>query len=294
MGGGKRSGSFSRIYQENNGKTTSYTYCRAEEACLNMHYETDVNGKIGCSSHRACAGANIKPNVALNSRGSAVSCSGLGACEDAIIDGSAYSTMENEGEQRTKLFCYGRDCGKNCLIKEVSLISVSGSMPGAFIDAGTLRSDVPMTIKMRGYQSGMNVTVKARLQTKATLSCWGNACEGLTFDCLDNLGKEGKVCKIEPLKCMEEKNNGKYLVQEGVFCPLYIPSKNANPYEDWWQDLNVEVDVANVGKGVRCLLIVLVPFGMLILYIWFRIFQKIADRKKENQNGNELSALLIY
>ena len=125
------------------------------------------------------------------------SCSGNEACIDAIIDGAAYNN--HDGEQKTKLFCYGRNCAKNALIKEVAYIVVSGSMPGALIDAGTLPSDIPMTIKMRGYQSGLNVTIKARLQTKAILLCQSyNACEGLLFDCFDSMGKGGRGCKISP------------------------------------------------------------------------------------------------
>merc|ERR1719229_1795971 len=161
--------------------------CDGEEACMNAHISAKMAGSIYCQSRRSCAGATIKPN-GIQTGSANIYCNGLESCQDAVIDGAKYGVT---GAQQAHFYCLGRDCGKNAEIKQITHITVYGTMPGAFIDAGTLNSDTPVSIKMYGHESGKDVTIKARLNTKANLQCHGNACRDLTFDCFDNFGKSG-------------------------------------------------------------------------------------------------------
>merc|ERR1712157_324578 len=124
---------------------------------------------------------------------------------------------------------------------EVTDIHVYGTIPGAFIDAGTLQTNTPITVTMYGHESGADATIKARLNTKITLNCNGNGCKDLTFD---SFGKSGKVCKIKPRQCMERANNGLFLEDVGIHCPTYIPSKNQRSDRDYYFVDGVSADLS--------------------------------------------------
>merc|ERR1712130_254926 len=103
-------------------------------------------------------------------------------------------------------------------------------------------------------------------------------------------GKSGKVCKIEPQKCMLKENiNGKYLVEEGIYCPIHIPSKNRedHSYEDWEQKEFELLDNNNDDKmhNYDVLMIVLVPYCLFLLFIWYKIFKKITTVKMNDENS---------
>jgi len=294
---GKLSGHHSVLTQQNgldsSTKIDAFTYCGSEEACSNSHYEADIYGQMRCNAYRACAGTTIKPNgVAPN--GGSVMCNSKESCIDAVIDGAQYGT---EGLQATSLFCYGTNCAKNAVIKEVTDIHIYGTIPGAFIDAGTLQSNAPMNIAMYGHESGSGATIKARLNTRMTLSCNGNACKDLTLDCFDSFGKSGKVCKILPRQCMESENSGIYLEEQGVDCPTYIPSKNQQIRPDYYF---ANVDDALSGTagryGQHYVTALLISFGVFLIFICYKSYMNLsaASGKKLDAFGqNEYSTLLI-
>lgn len=294
--GGKQSAAESIIRDDKDASlATSYAKdserrtidCDGEEACLNAHISAKIAGSIYCQSRRSCAGATIKPN-GINSGSAQVYCNGLESCQDAVIDGAKYGV---DGPQQAHFFCLGRDCGKNAEIKQITHITVYGTMPGAFIDAGTLTSDTPISIKMYGHLSGKDVTVKARLNTRANLVCKGNGCKGLTYDCYDNFGKSGKVCSIEPKACMLRSNSEQLLEEEGIFCPKYIPSKNKRGGdEDYFVNEAVHnqlklvdaVSEENNGYGSMenaTYLILAGSFSLFLIYVCYRA--SISSKQKE-------------
>merc|ERR1712130_189892 len=278
--GGKLSASESVIRDEsqsliddNHSQKQHSIDCDAEESCLNAHISASVSTKIYCQSRRSCAGATIKPNGVEPNGLAAVYCNGLESCSDAVIDG---------GSHLSHFYCLGRDCGKNAEIKQITHLTVYGTMPGAFIDAGTLTSDTPISIKMFGHQSGKDVTIKARLNTKANLQCHGNACRDLTFDCFDNFGKSGKVCSIEPKECMKRSNDEQLLEEDGIWCPKFIPSKNKRGGdEDYFvneavhNQLKLVDEASSESKGYGLMenstyLILAGSFSLFLLYICYR------------------------
>jgi len=240
--GGTQSGAQSIIRDEYaNGDTDSDNRrsidCDGEEACVGAHISAQIGGSVYCQSRRSCAAATIKPN-GVSGAAAQIYCNGLESCADAVIDGARYGV---DGAQQAHFYCLGRDCAANAELREISRITVYGTMPGAFIDAGTLNSDTPISLRMFGHESGKGVTIKARLNSKAHLECHGNACRDLTFDCFDNFGKSGKVCSIEPKECMKRSNDEQLLEEDGIWCPKYIPSKNKRGGDE---DYFVNVDVA--------------------------------------------------
>merc|ERR1712154_49268 len=254
--------------------TEAFAYCGSEEACSNSHFEADIYGQVRCNSYRACSGTTIKPNGVAPTGGS-VMCNSKESCVDAVIDGAQYGT---EGQQTTTFWCYGTDCGKDATIKEVTNIHIYGTIPGAFIDCGTLHTSTPISVTMYGHESGADATIKARLNTKITLNCNGNGCKDLTFDCFDSFGKSGKVCKIKPRQCMERANNGLYLDDVGIHCPTYIPSKNQRSDRDYYFVDGVNLaETTTMPSQQYYVIALLLSFALFLSFICYRSYLNLSS-----------------
>merc|ERR1712154_288337 len=262
--------------------TEAFAYCGSEEACSNSHFEADIYGQVRCNSYRACSGTTIKPNGVAPTGGS-VMCNSKESCVDAVIDGAQYGT---EGQQTTTFWCYGTDCGKDATIKEVTNIHIYGTIPGAFIDCGTLHTSTPISVTMYGHESGADATIKARLNTKITLNCNGNGCKDLTFDCFDSFGKSGKVCKIKPRQCMEKANSGLFLEEEGVHCPKYIISKNQRSDRDYFFVDGVSVnDEDGLASEQYYVIALLLSFALFLSFLCYRSYLNLTGSDKLNAEG---------
>jgi len=289
------SGSHTSIYSGNSGfdddnpAQLGFVECWGEESCLNAHYAAWSGGRMGCYSHRACAGATIATKGYQNNKGY-VYCRGKEACADAVIDGT------RDQQEETEFYCSGTDCGKNAMLKGITSITVYGTMPGAVIDTGTLVQSSPVKIKMYGHMSGKDVTIKTHLKTKADLICKGNGCKGLTFDCYDNWSKWGYGCAVKPSVCMDDEHNGKLVEDESVHCPTYIKSKYDG--KDMMFLANIKDTIAsarslaagyNIGDvQVTMLAVCLVFFLLCICVKSVRNFSK-----NNNHAADETTALLI-
>ena len=248
--GSKWSGKHSNIHHERHneyGEDTinSRVLCDGQESCQNARYSANIGGQMHCNSFQSCAGANIATKGVSTHQGMVV-CRGKGSCADAVIDGST----DYGRNLQTVFYCYGIECAKNAILKEITSITVYGTMPGidylhffsvsvcdcipkgAYIDTGSLAAKNMVKIKMYGHESGANVTIKAHLKTKVLVICKGNGCDGLTFDCFDNWSKSGSVCKVKPTQCMQHEYNGKFIEDKGIHCPIFIKSKYDMTDED--------------------------------------------------------------